>query len=152
VLSLAIGSEVTKEDQIPSLPLGIGATVLTGVAGPVTAIGAASARKTGDVKGSSGLRITGWIAYGLTMADAMILIGMGLSEVEPADGLIVSVGLLGAASLSCFAADAFQSAAEANAKRAGAPAADLTLAPAVSLVRTSGGVLTPTLGLRGGFL
>jgi len=153
VLGLAAASEATKEDQVPSLPLGVGATVLVAVSGPVTAVGAASARRGGGVVGAQGVRIAGWIGYGLTLLDATTLIFLGLAEVEPIDGIILSVGLLGASSLACFSTDAFISASQANAAIAAAPPPrlKLELTPAIGFMRTPRGALAPTLGMRGVF-
>jgi hypothetical protein len=151
-LGLAIGSEMTKDEQVPSLPLGVSATLLVGASGPIVAVGASSARESGDVKGAQGLRITGWIAYGLTLADASVLIAMGASEVEPVDGLITSVGALGAVSLLSFAADAFFSAAEADAKLDARPkATSFALRPALAWSRAPDGALVPVLGAHGSF-
>ncbi len=114
VLGLAIGAEVTKEDQVPSLfPLGVGATLALGVMAPVTASGAASARQ-GGVSGAPGMRIAGWIGYALALVDAVSLVILGASEIEPPDGVITSVGILGAASIVFFSIDAFASASEAS--------------------------------------
>lgn len=150
-LGLAVGSELTKDEQNPSLPLGIGATVLIAVAGPVTAVGAGSARNGGDVKGAQGLRIVGWIGYGIALVDASVLIGMGVNEVEPPDGVIASVGALGAISLLSFAGDAFFSAAEAKEKQKAAPAPALQVAPTLAWARTRDGGALPVLGVRGAF-
>jgi hypothetical protein len=151
-LGLAIGSELTKDEQVPSLPLGVGATVLVGASGPIVAVGASSARQSGQVKGAQGLRITGWIAYGLTLADASVLIAMGANEVEPVDGLITSVGALGALSLLSFSADAFFSAAEASAPRDPRPhAAPLTVTPAFAWSRGPDGAPLAIAGARGSF-
>jgi hypothetical protein len=154
-IALTAASEATKEDQIPALPLGAGATALIAVSGPITAVGAASARQDGNVKGAQATRIVGWVGYGLSLLDASILIGMGVNEVEPADGLILSVGLLGAASLACFATDAFVSASQAEAA-AGASAPppqgfDFSVSPALGFRRTPRGAYDPTLGLTGTF-
>jgi hypothetical protein len=154
-IALTAASEATKADQIPALPLGAGATALIAVSGPVTAVGAGSARQGGNVKGAQATRIVGWVGYGLSLLDASILIGMGVNEVEPADGLILSVGLLGAASLACFATDAFVSASEAEAA-AGASAPppqgfDFSVSPALGFRRTSEGTYDPTIGLSGTF-
>jgi hypothetical protein len=150
-LGLAVGSELTKDEQNPSLPLGIGATTLIAVAGPITAVGAGSARDGGDVKGAQGLRIVGWVAYGLTLVDASVLIGMGANEVEPPDGVIVSVGALGAISLLSLAGDAFFSASEARAKQASAPPATFSVSPTLAWGRARDGNALPVLGVRGAF-
>jgi hypothetical protein len=151
-LSLTIGSEATKDEQNPSLPLGIAATSLIAVGGPITAVGAGSARQGGDVQGALGLRILGWVGYGLTLAEAIVLIGLGVNEVEPPDGVIVSVGALGATSLFSFAGDAFFSAAEAEAERAAAsPTSGFTVVPSVGWTRSREGALVPKLALAGTF-
>jgi hypothetical protein len=151
-LGLAIGSEATKDEQIPSLPLGVSATVLVAIAGPITAVGAASARDGGDVKGALGLRIVGWVAYGIMLAEASVLIGLGVNEIEPPDGVILSVGALGATSLFSFAGDAFFSAAEANAKRRSGPQQlTLRVAPSLGWIRTHDGTLSPVPGVLGSF-
>jgi hypothetical protein len=113
-LSLAIGSEVTKDDQIPLLPLGITATTILGVGVPVTAAGAGSARNHPLVTGSPALRIVGWIGYVMTMLDAASLVVVGFTD-EPVDGHITSTGVLGLLTSLCFALDAFRSASQAEA-------------------------------------
>jgi hypothetical protein len=83
VLGLAIGSEVTRDEQIPSLPLGATATVLFAAAVPVIMAGGRSARRHGCVRGNLGLRVGGWVVYGLALADAAILVALGANEIEP---------------------------------------------------------------------
>ncbi len=106
VLTLALGSEATRQDQIPSLPLGILATVTAAAAGPVVFAGGASARSGDAPRGSIGLRITGWVTYGVALALAGALIFTGVLEITAPPGLITGVGLLGAGSLVCFSLDA----------------------------------------------
>jgi len=113
VLALAIGAEATKADVIPAAPLGGVATALFAASVPIVAIGGSSARNHPAVNGSTGLRIAGWIAYGVALADAAYLLSQ-VGQSEPADGLILSVGLLGAASMACFVIDARLAVAEAN--------------------------------------
>lgn len=153
VIGLTAGSEATKDEQVPSLPLGVGATVLIAVAGPVVGIGGGSARGSLGVNGATGLRVAGWIGYVLTLLDATTLIGLGVAEVEPPDGVILSVGLLGASSLACLSADAFISASQANAAAAAAPRTSraFTLTPGVLWTRAPDGTLMPGLGAHGTF-
>jgi hypothetical protein len=152
-VGLAVASEVTKDEQIPSLPLGIGATALIAIAGPITAVGGASARDRGGVRGSPGLRVAGWLGYALTLLDASALIGLGVAEITPPDGLITSVGLLGASSLTCLAADAFMSASEANesARPSALPASSPSVSPLFSLRRARDESLVPSIGVAGAF-
>jgi hypothetical protein len=153
VIGLAVGSEMTKDEQMPSLPLGIAATGLTAIAGPITGIGGSSARGSAGVTGAPGLRIAGWLGYALMLLDASVLIGLGVAEIEPPDGVILSVGLLGGSSLACLASDAFISAAQAKDALAAAPrsASHFKLTPSVVWTRAPDGSLVPSLGARGTF-
>jgi hypothetical protein len=135
VLALAIGAEATKADEIPATPLGGAATALFAVSAPIVAIGGGSARTHPAVTGSLGLRIAGWISYGVALADAAYLLSQ-TGKSEPDDGLILSVGLLGTASMACFVVDARISAAQATSlagpqgyARAQPPARGGVLAP-----------------------
>ena len=116
VLGLAIGSDLNSpgESMVPALPLGIAATVLLGAMGPVVASGGSSARADDRVSGLMGLRITGWVAYGLAMANAISLVGFGVADIAPPDGQLTATGALGMASLVCFSIDAFVSGAQAR--------------------------------------
>lgn len=117
-LGLAIGSEATKGDVVPATPLGGAATAILGISLPLVAVGGASARENGNVTGYPTLRIVGWIGYVVALADAAYLLSQA-GKREPPDGQILSVGLLGVASLSCFVLDARQSASEAIRLRDG---------------------------------
>jgi hypothetical protein len=62
------------------------------------------------------------------------------------------VGALGAISLTSFAADAFFSAAEANAaKDAMPPAGSFTVAPTLGWARAGDQASVPVFGARGAF-
>jgi hypothetical protein len=113
LLGLAVAAEATKDKTIPSAPLGGVAAVLFGVSVPVIAAGGSSARENPAVAGLPGLRISGWIGYAVALADAAYLLSQA-GKNEPPDGQILSVGMLGAASMACFVADAFVSASEAD--------------------------------------
>ena len=120
---LAIGSEVTRDEQIPSLPLGASATVLFAAAVPVIMAGGRSARRHGGVRGNFGLRVGGWVVYSLALVDAAILVALGANEIEPPAGVITSVGILAVVSASLAAADALiadrQARGRSVAKRSG---------------------------------
>jgi hypothetical protein len=117
-LGLAIGSEATKGAVMPATPLGGAATALLGISLPIVAVGGASAREKGNVTGYPSLRIVGWIGYVVALADAAYLLSQA-GKHEPPDGQVLSVGLLGVASLSCFVIDARASASEAIRLRDG---------------------------------
>jgi hypothetical protein len=114
VVALAGASEATRQTQVPSLPLGVTATVLFTASVPVVAAGAASARHGNRALGVRALRVLGWIAYGCALAEATTLIGMGAAKVTPPEGVIISTGLLGTASLGMMSIDALVSRAQAR--------------------------------------
>jgi hypothetical protein len=149
VLGLGIASEITKEDNIPSIPLGAGATVLVAAIGPVEFAGGASARRASGAGGVAGLRIAGWVAYGVSLALALYLIAFGLLDNTPFDGLITTTSGIGALSLLFFAIDDFVSYSEASdgAISMGAP----FFSPVIGMARESGGGAIPTLGLGAAF-
>jgi hypothetical protein len=118
VLGLASASEGTKDQLVPSLPLGVTATVLLAASVPIVAAGGISARREGQVRGILALRVLGWIFYGLSLAEAGGLIALGTMEVTPPDGMIISTGLLGVSSLVMMSADALVSRKQA-AERVG---------------------------------
>lgn len=115
-LGLAIGAELTKEDQIPSLPLGGVATLAVAISAPIIAKSGSSLRYAAGVDGAFGLRIAGWVAYGGTLLDAVVLIGLGIVDITPEDGLISVTGVLGAASLILFSIDNLNTYGEASEK------------------------------------
>ncbi len=114
VLGLGIASAATSEEQIPSIPLGATATVLMGAAVPIVAVGGASARHHPEVRGLPGLRIASWISYGLTMADAVVMLAFGVLEVDPGVGPILIATALGGTSIASMSIDALVSANQAS--------------------------------------
>jgi len=148
-LGLAIGSEITRGEQIPALPLGGAATALFVVAVPVAAGGAQSARRGAEVRGSVAAAICGWILYGVTITEALTLIGLGVAEIEPPAGLIASAGVLGLGASASMAAHAFTAHAQARRKLSAGRPGELRIAsvPTVS----SEGVTGMVIGVGGRF-
>jgi hypothetical protein len=105
VVPLTIASEATSSQQDPSLPLGVAATALFGLTVPLVAVLDGMARRE-NAPGLAGLRVAGWITYGVAMIDAAALIVLGANSTQPPAGAITGAGLLGASSLALFAADA----------------------------------------------
>ena len=107
-LALAIGGEVTREEDVPGMPLRVASLVTVAAVGPITFVASGSARGTDPrVRGVMALRIIGWISYGVTLASGLGLFFMGEVTGDPPPALTVAgTGVLGAASLSLFAIDA----------------------------------------------
>lgn len=113
-LGLEIKSEIERENDI-SMAYG-GATLgVMGLWTPLVFAAAKSARN-GDprVRGVVGLRITGWVTYGLAWASGVSLIAMGLAEVTALPGYIAATTAVGVASILCMSIDAFVSGAQAG--------------------------------------
>ena len=95
---LTIGSEVANAfdaDREVLIPLGSTAGVLLIAATPIAAAGASSARNARGSDGSPGMRITGWILYGLSLATFTSLLGLGAAEIRPPPGVFTTFGALG---------------------------------------------------------
>ncbi len=89
--------------------MGVTATLLGAAMGPIVGVGGASARRGTGKEGLLGLRIAGWIGYGLFLTNAAVLIGEGVANIKPFDGAITATGLLGSFSLVALSADALAS-------------------------------------------
>ncbi|MBL8950892.1 MAG: hypothetical protein JNK82_08955 [Myxococcaceae bacterium] len=115
------------------------AALLTGAAGPVVYVGGNSARWTKSITGIRGLRIGGWIGYG---------VGLGMQLISVLGGWPVTTflgGLVGAGALACFGLDAWFSANEADDVAAMADAPDPTTPRVMPTV-----AVLPSLNGRGG--
>lgn len=144
-LGLALGAELTRTEQIPSLPLGATATVLVIAGTPIVAVASNSARRHG-ARGVPALRIIGWITFPLTIIGAGTLIGLGVAEETPPGGVITAVGLLGAATLALHGVDALVAGIQGASLVADGP----VVAPYVTAITADGGT-GGVLGLSGTF-
>ena len=75
-----MGSYSTFDDQGTSIALGGVATLVAGIAGPITAAGADSARAQGAF-GNPVLQTSGWVAYTLSMLNTVTLIALSAADV-----------------------------------------------------------------------
>lgn len=101
ILVLAIMADMADD----GVGLGIAATAVGGITIPITAAGAGSGKNHPNVKGSPGLRIAGWILYGVTMADAVTLIGVGIAGGD-LPGMPSLLGVMGGTASIFMALDA----------------------------------------------
>lgn len=133
-VGFGIGAAATTDNQGTAIGLGTACTVIAGVGVPIIAIGGGSARKNPSVSGIPGLRVAGWISYGLFMGDAVTLIALGAANQNPGPAPIIGALSLGGFSLMAFAADAMASANKADAladPQESGSAAKLELSPFV---------------------
>jgi hypothetical protein len=156
VLGLAVGAEITADDQIMALSMGGAATALFATLLPIVNAGGASARESAGVDGKPTLRTIGWISYGVGLAAAAALIGMSLAETEIPPGMIASAGGLGTFGLILFSIDALASSRQADEKSNAATAfaserQSWQIAPLVSPVILDDGSVGAVFGLAGRF-
>ncbi len=113
IVGLGAASAATSDEQLPALPLGGVTTLFIAVMAPVTFGAGKSARRAGFVRGSVGLRVGGWISYGLSLVNAFALIGLGAAELEVMPWQIGLTTGIGALSVIFFATDALISRRQA---------------------------------------
>jgi hypothetical protein len=152
VSAIAVAGMVTAiviaDDEDVGIPVGSAALVIAGVTIPVVGRAGASARNHPAVIGSPGLRLAGWIFYGLSIADGLTLLGLAISDVDIPPAVTASVGALGTASAVFMSLDAFSSAAQA---RELGTAPRLSLRPYVGAIRDADNATVPTTGLAWSF-
>jgi len=147
-VGVGVLSAATTGDPDAAIPLGAAATVTFAIAIPITAVGASSARRHPEVRGLTGARVAGWIGYGLTVADALVLLGLGLADEDVPAPLILSVVGLGAATSAAMVFDAFVSASQADAV---AERQRGSLLPLIAVAPDGNGGVGGFLGLGGTF-
>ncbi len=125
-----------------STGFGAGATVIAGIGIPLAAIMAGRVRNFTGAEGNRGLRMAGWIGYGLTLTDAITMLALSES-VTFGGGLIMSVAVLGSLSSVCIGMDAGQTYKQAQNMRKG-----ITMAPTIGYVRDFTGKKINTIGIR----
>ena len=150
-LGLAVGSYSTFDDQGTSIALGGVATLVAGLAGPLTAAGADSARVHGAF-GNPVLQTSGWVAYTLSMLNAVTLIALSAADVAAEPWLTLTTGSMGAMGLVFFAMDAQQAAGDLKTRQAQIQRSNrIQLTPMVApwITRTSLRQATTTGALAG---
>ncbi len=160
VLTVSLGAPTAmfadEGDSDTAIPLGGVTLLVAGITTPITAAGAASARRHPEVRGAIGARIAGWIGYGVTMLDGMVLLGLGMADEEVTGAQVGSVVLLSTLSTTAMVVDAFVSASQA--RRLSGPQQPLPtaeqkplLVPLVAAAPDFQGGAGLTLGLQGRF-
>jgi hypothetical protein len=131
-----------SEDEDSNINFGIGATVVAGIGIPIGALLTGKTRRITGVEGNSGLRIAGWVSYGLTIADAITMLALS-EEVDFSGGPTISVAVLGALSSVFLAIDGSQTAHQAESQLS-----RVNLQPTVGYVHDLYGNKYRTVGIR----
>ncbi|MBN2521150.1 MAG: hypothetical protein JXB17_11630 [Bacteroidales bacterium] len=89
VLGLAIAAEITKQEQIPAMPLGISSVVISMISVPIISTNAFFlSDEWKRVKTAS------WVAYTGGMLCSGLLISMGIMEITPPTPVIAVTGVM----------------------------------------------------------
>jgi hypothetical protein len=113
ILGLGLSSAITTGGDA-SLALGISAFSVGVIALPIIAVGGASARSGSNVRGSMGLRIPGYITYGLALANGGVLVALGIADAKISAVPIITCSALGAIGCVLMATDALISSGQAK--------------------------------------
>lgn len=147
VTGITGGVAIAIDETETSLPIGAGATLLASISAPIVSLGGGSARSHSQVTGSVGLRVLGWVTYGLGITSAAVILIVGTSEeIEPSYS--IPTLLLVVTSLVSFSIDALASAGQAADVSVGQ---NMQLVPTVTVVPDGRGGVHPTVGLAGQF-
>ena len=151
--ALAAGSAATAGDLVPSLPLGATATLVFAITVPIVATAGGSARYGAGVPGSLALRIVGWILYGLTLANAVVAVALGVESQVPVP-VIASLGGLGVLTEVLMAIDALVArgqAVDVVERNTRGQQAGVRIAPVIALSPSRLGGAAMSFGLAGSF-
>jgi hypothetical protein len=148
VSGLSLYAELVLQNQ-PSTAtaLELGAFVLLAAVAPVVFAGGKSARNQTAVNGVTGLRIAGWVFYGITLAVAGVVLLTRLGDTDTPDGLITGTGAAGALTIACFSIDAVVGWHEAEKIAARDPG----WAPVIGMAIENDGGRLPTIGAAARF-
>lgn len=145
-LGTAAAATVEEDEDFPSAPLSGTASLLGGVLIPITAIAATSATE----RGSTALKVVGWISYGLFIINSGVVFANRITDNDaPYVAMIAPMTALGVISSLSFAADAF--IARKRTREVADGVAALQLGPVLSGVRGRDGTQAPVLGVGGRF-
>jgi hypothetical protein len=139
---MLLGTASAFSEDVTAQALGAAATLVAAVGIPIGATRAGKTRRYANVEGSRGLRITGWIVYGLTITDAITMLALS-DDVDFTGGPALSVTVLGALSTLFFAIDANQTVREAKRLQS-----SVSLQPMVGFNHDMAGNKYKTIGFR----
>ena len=113
IIGLATATAFAEDFETGGILGGI-ATLGLGISAPLVARRARKTREITHVEGLYSARLTGWILYGIAMADAIVALGLNIGEVDVPDATIIALGTLGAASSILLGLDATRTAEQSK--------------------------------------
>ena len=113
IIGLATAAALSEDFETGGIIGGV-ATLGLGISAPIIAGRARKTRDITQVEGSYPARLTAWILYGISMADAIVALGLTVGEVEVPNATVIALGVLGAASSILFGVDASHTARQSE--------------------------------------
>jgi hypothetical protein len=114
ILGLGITSGAIDDNPEMTIPMGAVATLIGAIGIPVVAHMSGKTRNITGVEGNPGLRLAGWIGYGLALSDAVVILGLAIGGSDTSGGPTYSVAALGAVASIIMAIEANQVSGQAK--------------------------------------
>ena len=143
ILGLGIPSGAIWDKPGLTEPLGAAATVIAAIGIPMVVHMSGKTRAATGVEGNPGLRIAGWIGYGLSLSDACVLLILGASGTTTSGGPTYSVVALGVATTIIMAIDASQTYGQAKSLKTSS-----SIQPTFGTIRDYQGKQYPVMGIK----
>jgi hypothetical protein len=143
ILGLGITSGAIDDNPGLTIPMGAVATLIGAIGIPVVAHMAGKTRIATGVEGNPGLRLAGWIGYGLALSDACVILGLAAGGANTSGGPTYSVAALGSIASIIMAIDANQTVGQAKSLKTSA-----SVQPTFGSIRDFQGKQYPVMGFR----
>jgi hypothetical protein len=143
ILGLGITSGAIDDNPDMTIPMGAVATLIGAIGIPIVAHMAGKTRTNTGVEGNPGLRLAGWIGYGLALSDAVVILGLAIGGANTSGGPTYSVAALGSVASIIMAIDASQTYNQAKNLKVSS-----SIQPAFGTIRDNKGNQYPTVGIK----
>jgi hypothetical protein len=143
ILGLGITSGAIDDNPGLTIPMGAAATLIGAIGIPIVAHMATKTRNSTGVEGNSGLRLAGWIGYGLALSDAVIILSLAIGGTDTSGGPTYSVAVIGSVASMLIALEANQTYKQGKNLKKSA-----SIQPTIGSVKDNMGHHYPTAGIR----
>ena len=131
-----------SDDFTTGTILGASALLVGGVGIPLVAGAGSRMRKESGSRGSLGIIITGWVLYGIAMANGVVAVGLSASEIVVPLPVGLTIAILCSASSILFGLEAMNAANDA------ASASASRVQPLIGYGKTITGELYQNIGIK----
>jgi hypothetical protein len=143
ILGLGITSGAIYDNPELTIPMGAAATLIGAIGIPIVAHMASKTRNSTGVDGNPGMRLAGWIGYGLALSDAVIILSLAAGGTDTSGGPTYSVAIIGSVASILMAIEANQTYKQGKSLKRTA-----SFHPTIGSVKDNMGRQYPTAGLR----